>query len=109
MDAATPKLYPIQSTTVQLVKTGNCRLDSGVLYNSGNAVAYLQCFDAKQIADVTLGTTAPKLSIAVAAGASLPFNDVKMAFLLGLCIAATAGPATNVAPNAPMLVNLGIR
>lgn len=110
MDACTPVAIAAQSSTPVLVLTaGNRRLDAYDLFNSGNAVAYLQCFDAKQVSDVTLGTTAPTLTIPVPTGGKAALANVRAAFLKGLVIAATAGPANAVAPNASMVVNLGVR
>lgn len=109
MDACTPVLIAAQSTTVTLVKTGNTRLDGYALYNPSAAVAYLQCFNAKQITDVTLGTTAPLFAIPVPAAGSVSLANLRASFLLGLCIAATTTPTGSSAPATAMVVNLGYR
>lgn len=109
MDACTPSLIAAQSTTVTLVKAGNTRLDGYALYNPSAAVAYLQCFNAKQISDVTLGTTPPVLAIPVPATGTVSLANLRAGFLLGLCVAATTTATGNTAPATAMVVNLGIR
>jgi hypothetical protein len=109
MDACTPTFVAAQSTTVTLIKAGNTRLDAYSLYNPGAAAAFLQFFNAKQISDVTLGTTVPVMAIEVPSTGTVSLAGIKAAFLLGMCIAATTTATGNSAPATAMVVNLGIR
>lgn len=61
--------------------------------NAIAAIQYLQCFDAAQVSDVTLGTTNPDLEIQVPVSGAAPItmgsNGVR--FLKGLVVASTTG------------------
>lgn len=70
-----------------LVKTGNTLMYGYELHNVSAADAFIQCFNAAALSDVTLGSTSPDYVIPVAAngikGKSL---SKPLIFPLGLCI-----------------------
>lgn len=81
--------------------------------NLSNAMAYLQLFDAAATASVTLGTTAPTLSIAVHQDASgnngnkdLIFNN-PLNFKYGVVYAITTTATGSTAPSAACQTNFG--
>ena len=73
-----------------LVKTGNTLMYGYELHNVSGADAFIQCFNAAALADVTLGTTAPDYVIPVAAnGVRGKALSKPLLFPLGLCIFST--------------------
>ena len=63
--------------------------------------AYAQIFDAAAIADVTLGTTVPKLSIGSGILGTSEGNPAKpIAFALGICIACSSTALGSTASTA---------
>jgi len=98
------------TNTVELVRNESCILR---LYDSKNRSLTdeisVQLFDAKDPADVVLGTTEPKFNFAIPADGGLFFNYDKTQgplFNRGLCIAVTATPQGNDAPASSPTVNL---
>lgn len=63
----------------------------------GTVAAYLQLFDAAKASDVTVGTTAPTLSLGI--GANVPFvippGQIGWDFTLGIFAAATTARANS--------------
>jgi hypothetical protein len=94
------------SNTKTAVSASRVRIHSFVLYNPNTAVAFVQFFN-KAIADVTVGTTAPKKSIPVPPGGvavgtyeddfALPYNE-------GLVLAATTTASGSTAPTSALVV-----
>lgn len=82
-----------------------------LLYNLSNpnsVTIYVQFFDSKTSAAVTVGTTAPLFWIAIPANSgvtdnALPFN---IPFANGIVIAATTTPTGNTAPSSTIPVTL---
>ncbi len=108
MDGSTPKLTSALSA-LTLIRGAATRLDWGALYNPNASVVFLQLFDAVKTADVTLGTTAPTLSIPLPASSVLNLSDIKCRFLLGVCAAATTTATGSTAPGSAIVANLGLR
>jgi hypothetical protein len=92
------------TATVVPVKLMRGALQWGICYNANASVEYVQVFDSA--GTVTLGTTAPNLTIALAPSAvtPMPFPAV---MLNGLQIAATTTPTGNTAPGTPLSCNFG--
>jgi hypothetical protein len=88
-----------------LVQAGPSLFIGFSLRNATGAIAYLQCFNAVQLSDVTLGTTTPVFSVPVnfLASASIvdhcllqiPVNQ----FPLGLCVYSTTTATGNTGAN----------
>ncbi len=87
----TPMLLNAIAGTVVKVKGSAGLLGTVYCYNPGGAVAYLQIFDVATAAGVTLGTTAPKLSLGIpstlASGLGPAFVGIE--FLAGIQVAST--------------------
>lgn len=75
------------------------------VYNPNATVAYVQLFDTTGV--VTLGTTAPKMALAVPGQSTIQFNGPAV-FLSGIKAAATTTPTGNTAPAAALVANFGI-
>jgi uncharacterized protein YcgI (DUF1989 family) len=81
-----------------------------VVVNPNASAAYLQLFDAPATGQnaPTLGTTAPKLSIMIPAGQTLPLvlpEGQQVTFFSAITAAATTTPAGNVAPAEGIAAN----
>ena len=91
----------LTATAVQVGATGARSLYAFDFLNSGASVAYIQIFDAVA-ANVTLGTTVPKLVKPVPAGYSSWQESysvgTQIAFTNGITVAATTTPTGNTAP-----------
>ena len=73
-----------------LVQTGETLLFGWTISNNDAAAAYVQCFDAAALTDVTLGTTVADYVIPnVASGIAAKSMYKPMYFALGLCIFCT--------------------
>ena len=89
-----------------LVQTGQTLLLGYDIHNTTGADAFLQCFDAAAVADVTVGTTVPDYVISAAANevvqGSFPFG---LAFPKGLVIASctTTGGNTGAAQDVSLV------
>ena len=100
------------STTAVAVKTTGGHL-YGIEVSNPNVVSeWIQIFDALT-ANITLGTTTPKLSLAVPKGASA--TDVGIMdklwedgidFSIGITVYATSAPTTNGAPSTGLTANI---
>lgn len=76
--------------TKVLVKAGQTLVYGWHIKNDNAAQQYLQIFDAAAIADVTLGTTKPDLSIGVEGNDQSPLIlPMPIPFALGIVIAGT--------------------
>lgn len=108
MDGATPKFNAALSTTVVALKNSPGQLTAYEIYNPGNALAYVQFFDAKA-ADVTLGATVPVWIVPVPSGGRVIGPNDKLRFLTGIsCAAATTATGAS-APNAAQVAAIGVR
>lgn len=88
--AGRPYFQAAVADTPKLVNAGATILCSLHLHNTTAADAFLQCFNAAAVTDVTLGTTAPDFTVPLTANAitSLPFA-FGINFPKGLVIAGT--------------------
>lgn len=90
----------------QTVVAGPALLFNITAYNSGNAVSYIQFFDALA-ANVTVGSTTPTFVIGVPnTGGYDAALTLPEAFRNGIVVACTAGATNNSAPNAAAVVKL---
>jgi hypothetical protein len=81
------------------VKSAPTPLNGWYLFNSNATIVYLQIFDAKSETEVSLGTTAPTLSLGIPAGsAANVLVDGMRDFLKGIVIACTLTRSGNGAP-----------
>jgi hypothetical protein len=88
-----------------LVQTGDTILLGYDIHNVSGADAFLQCFNAAAVANVTVGTTTPDYVISAAANAVVQGSFPRgIAFPLGLVIASTT--ATGGASGAAQDVSL---
>ena len=86
--------FNLTDTTVKLVQAGSTLMYLVNVHNPDAAAAHLQLFNAAAIADVTLGTTVPDLSLQIPIGVDTVFppDGRPWAFDKGLCIAASVEP-----------------
>lgn len=107
-------IYPKHDlSTLFLFRTRNTGLCGWNIINTNAAVVYIQLFNAAGTGDVTLGTTAPTLVLAIPAGVgasvfSMLSNDSSISFPLGLVAAATTTPTGSTAPGAAMVTEFFI-
>lgn len=95
--------------TLTLLSILPTRLGGYFIGNTANAaVSYVQIFDAASTSAVTLGTTAPKLSLAIPANgsANLNISDEGIKFLNGIVIAVTTTRAGSTGPASTVDYNL---
>ena len=88
------------------VKGSAGQLFGWYIYNDGAAEVYVKLYN-DTAANVVVGTTTPKLTLAIPAGsAANVFTDMGIAFSAGICAAATTGVATadTTAPAANQVV-----
>ncbi len=94
--------------TLTAVKASSAgTLGGWYIYNSNTSVAYVQIFDAATTGAVTLGTTAPKLSLGIPAGGAANMeltNGIK--FANGIIIAVTTTRAGSTGPTNTVDINL---
>ena len=109
MDASTGKLISALSAVVTSVKGAAGQLSWLNVYNPSAAVAYVQLFDSATVGAVTIGTTPPLVSFAVAAGNTLNLALDRMGFFSGIMAAATTTANGLTAPASAMVANFGIR
>lgn len=101
---ATPVQINDLAATALFVRGGSCKLLGYSIYNPSNAAAYVQFFDT--LLGPTVGTTAPKWSIALATLTSQTLNTVDLFFRDGLWVAATTTDDGSSAPSAALNVSL---
>jgi hypothetical protein len=102
--------YPYRGAvagTATLVKGGFTQVFSLIVSNRDASERWLQMFDAKAAADVTLGTTAPKMAIPIPASSTF-FWDVKTDWQLGLVIAVTTTETGATGASTAAVVNARI-
>ncbi len=108
MDGATPKFNAALSTTPVALKAVPGRVTAYEFYNPGNALAYIQFFDAKA-ADVVLGTTPPVWIVPVPAGGRVTGPHDKLRFNTAISAAAATTATGSTAPNAAQIAAIGVR
>lgn len=93
--------------TKTLVKASPGQIYGYYFTNPNDAISYVQLFNAAATADVTLGTTAPKLSFGLPAqgGANQQFNE-GIEFPLGIVVAVTTARAGLTGPVATVDLNI---
>jgi len=96
------------TTTLVVLQAFKGQLTGLVAVNPNAGTVYLQFFDAAVTTGITLGTTAPYYSLALAAGYnnldSLMFNHFH-----GIVVAATTTPTGSTAPGSNVLATFGTR
>ena len=96
-----PVLLASLGSTVTQVKPRAGKLAFIYCYNPTAAVAYLQLFDAATAASVTLGTTAPVVSLGIPTlqAAGLGPAVIGLEFINGIQVASTTTPTGNTAAS----------
>ena len=96
----------LDADPVVLVQTGPTLLHNWDIHNTTAADAFLLCYNAAAIGDVTVGTTVPDYIVPSGANAIVDGQSVGgIKFVLGLCIASTT--TTNGSTDAAQDVSLG--
>lgn len=91
-----------------VVAAGPTRLRGVYALNVDNELSWIQIFDAAATGDVTLGTTAPDMSIPVAASGGtreITFPEEGVTFNAGIVVAATKGASNSTAADAGVHAN----
>src|SRR5260221_12433068 len=89
------------------VKSAPTGLNGWYLFNSNTVTVYLQIFDAKNEAEVSLGSTIPTFSLGIPAGsAANVLVDCIPDFFKGVVIAGTTTRGGNVGPRNLLDFNL---
>ena len=98
----------LDADPVVRVQEGYTLLHGWNIHNTTAADAFLLCYSAAAIADVTVGTTVPDYIVPVGANAILSdHNENGIQFPLGLCIASTT--TTGGSTDAAQDINLSYR
>ena len=97
--------YSAQTTTVQTLKGSQGVIGGWYIYNPNTSVAYVQIFNTTGA--VTLGTTAPDLTLGIpaSAGANVEFTQGIM-LTNGIKLAATTTPTGSTAPSTGLEINM---
>lgn len=98
------------SNVAVAVKASAGKVHGHNLFNPGVALAYVHYYDAAQVS-VTVGTTIPKLSIALPSNATAQigtelFSEVGLAFGTAITIAASTTPGGATAPATALVSNV---
>jgi uncharacterized radical SAM superfamily protein len=96
----------VDEVAVPVLVGQNVTVKSVYQFNNGNAVAYLQMFNAKIASAVTVGTTVPNIVVGASTLNDTWLTGLQWYFPDGLVIACTAAPTTADAPNADQLITL---
>jgi hypothetical protein len=114
-----PKLIAALSNTVVTLKSPTSpattvvgSVDAWYCVNpNASSVAYVQIFDAATAGAVTLGTTAPKLSLPVPATATFggDFGPLGASFFAGIQVAATTGATNGTPVSSALTCNFMVR
>lgn len=108
-DSSVPNLQAALTNTVVSLKGQAGQLCGYTLSNPSAAWAYVQVFDAATPGAVTLGTTTPKQSYGIPAGATITRLLDRLNFNLGIQIAATTTATGSTAPATALTTNFEIR
>jgi hypothetical protein len=107
---ATPVLKNgLTNSASSVISSQAARLTSYYLANPGASAAYVQVFDVATAGAVTLGTTTPKWSIWVPAGAAANLAGLSLSFANGIQVAATTTATGSSAPATALDCNFGYR
>lgn len=88
------------TTTLTVIAAKPSNLSGYNFANPNTSIVYIQLFDAASASGITLGTTAPAVSIAVpAVGVTDSFPTSGVAFQLGIVAAATTTATGSTAPT----------
>ncbi len=102
---------PALTNTAVAVKATAGKLYGYNIFNPGTALAYVHFYDVAS-GSVTVGTTTPKLSIALPSNASAfvgddtGFGDIPVDFTTAITIAASTTPGGGTAPGTALVTNL---
>lgn len=105
---AKPYLNTALSNTVVNVKTSSGTVLGWSFVNKGGAEAYVQVFDSAA-ANVTLGTTTPKLVVWIPAGGAWEekfTGETKVGFYTAISLAATTTATGSSAPGTALIANI---
>lgn len=95
------------STAAQTVKAGSGRVYQYTFFNPNATTVYVHLYDAL-IANVTAGTTTPKMSFAVPAGSTLDgYWSISHGFATGIAISASNNWDGSGAPTSTLQVTVG--
>lgn len=99
--------YLAQTTTVRTPKGTAATWGGYYIYNPNTVVSYVQIFDAATATTITLGTTAPDLSLAIPPGsaANIEFSN-GIAFANGIKLACTTTATGSTAPTTGLDLNI---
>ncbi len=106
---ARPQTALALSTTPAVVSANPVRVMSIYAYHGGTGNAYVQMFNAKAAADVTLGTTVPDAAFGMATlkNVALSLGD-GILFSKGLVVASTTTATGSSATNGAQDVTFGL-
>lgn len=105
----TPSLKNGLTNTASQVKASAGTVGGYYVYNPNASVAYVQFFDTS-LGSITVGTTAPKLSIGIPATSAANLDSAGgLSFLTAICVAATTTAVNGTAPGTPLDLNLWFR
>ena len=103
-----PILMIAVTDTVLSVKNGPCKVKALSIFNAAAAAGFVQFFNARLPADVTLGTTVPDWSLGANTLVTHNLDDLEVLFPLGLQIAATTTAGGLTAGTAAVQVNIAL-
>lgn len=104
-----PKRISALSTTVVTVNGSAAVIDNLQCFNPSNAAAYIQIFNLPNASTVTLGTTLPTQSFAIATTGQLAVSEMDAWYSTGIKIAATTTATGSTAPSAAVDCNATIK
>lgn len=98
------------SNTAVAVKASDGKVHGHNLFNPGTALAYVHYYDVAA-ASVVVGTTTPKLSIALPSTSSASvgtelFSEIGITFATAISIAASTTPGGGTAPGTAVVANV---
>lgn len=97
------------TATAVLVQTGPCALEALWAVNEAAAESFIQFFDAAQVGDVTVGTTANRFALPLPAsgGGVVPLPS-KINFQKGLVAASTTTASGNSTATVDALFHMAV-
>ena len=88
-----------EGSTLTAIKTTNAKMFGYYIFNSNSSTVYMQVFD-DTTANITLGTTSPKLSLGIPAGAGANLISTNgITFANAITIAFTTTRSGSTAPT----------
>jgi hypothetical protein len=95
------------TATPTSIKTSSGRVYQYTFFNMNNAPVFVHFYDAL-VANITPGTTVPKMSFALPAGSTLDgYWSISHGFTTAISIAASTAWAGSGAPTTPVMVTVG--